>query len=58
MAALGTTPNARKKETFRIYNEILDIVGEKNVWGGTHDFVPENDPFYRSMIAMIMKQKI
>lgn len=54
--SLGATPQMRKKETFRIYNEILNAVGEKNVWGGSHDFIPENDPFYRSMIAMVMKQ--
>ena len=55
--ALGPTPQARKNETFRIYNEIYDIVGEKNVWGGTQNFIPELDPFYRSMIAMVMRQK-
>ncbi len=54
--ALGNTPLKRKNETFRIYNQILDAVTEKNVWGGSHDFIPEHDPFYKSMIAMVMKQ--
>ena len=54
--ALGVTPAARRKETFRIYNEILDAVTESNVWGGSQSFIPEKDPFYRSMIAMVMKQ--
>lgn len=54
--SLGETPQARRRETFRIYNQILDAVGEKNVWGGSHGFIPEKDPFYRSMIAMVMKQ--
>ncbi|NLL36705.1 MAG: hypothetical protein GX256_04185, partial [Fretibacterium sp.] len=54
--SLGATLALRKKETFRIYNQILDAVREKNVWGGTHDFIPERDPFYRGMIAMVMKQ--
>ena len=52
--ALGNTPKARKRELFRIYNEILDAVTEKNVWGGSHDFIPEKDPFYRSMITMVL----
>lgn len=55
-AALGATPVARKRETFRIYNEILDAVTESNVWGGSQSFIPARDPFYRSMIAMVMKQ--
>ena len=54
--ALGITPAQRKNETFRIYNQILDAVGEKNVWGGSQGFIPELDPFYRSMIAMFLKQ--
>ena len=58
ITALGTSPNARMNKTFRIYNEILDIVGEKNVWGGKHDFVPENDPFYRSMVSMMLGQRL
>lgn len=55
-AALGDTPAKRQRETFRIYDEILNAVTEKNVWGGTQDFILEKDPFYRSMIAMVMKQ--
>lgn len=55
-AALGDTPAKRQREMFRIYDEILNAVTEKNVWGGTQDFIPEKDPFYRSMIAMVMKQ--
>lgn len=58
IAALGATPKAREKETLRIYNEILDIVGEKNVWGGGHNFMPENDPFYRSMVSMMLGQRL
>lgn len=54
--ALGATPVARQRETFRIYNEILNAVTESNVWGGSQSFIPEKDPFYRSMIAMVMKQ--
>ncbi len=54
--SLGLTPAIRKRETFRIYEEILDAVTEKNVWGGTQDFIPELDPFYRTMISKVMKQ--
>lgn len=55
-ATLGDTPSKRKREVFRIYNEILNAVTEKNIWGGNQNFIPENDPFYRNMISMILKQ--
>lgn len=54
--SLGDTPAARKRETFRIYEQILNALTESNVWGGTQNFIPEKDPFYKSMIAMVMKQ--
>ena len=53
---LGVTPKIRKKEIFRIYEQILNAVSVNNIWGGPQDFIPEKDPFYRSMIAMVMKQ--
>lgn len=52
--ALGATQIKREKETFRIYNEILAVVTESNIWGGTQNFIPEKDPFYKSMIAIVM----
>lgn len=54
--SLGNTPSLRRKNTLFIYNQILNAVGNKNIWRGSQDFIPENDPFYKSTIAKIMKQ--
>jgi len=51
-AALGKTPRERSSALRLHYENVASVLG-RNYWGGTSDYNPASDPFYRRLITAI-----
>ena len=55
--ALGSTDEKRKSKLIWHYENIKNVIGHNNYWGGIKNYNPEIDPFYRKFISQMTSYK-
>ena len=55
--ALGSTDEKRKSKLIWHYENIKNVIGHNNYWGGIKNYNPETDPVYRKFISQMTSYK-